>query len=160
MSTRTLRTDSREARGFEEDGEAAAVPALSREQAESLRQRAGSLSPWRVVAAQAVLGVLVAALAWWITGEGAKALSALYGAAVVVLPAALMARGASSPLSRMSPGSGAVSFMFWEVVKISVAVAMLVMAPQLVQPLSWPALLVAMVLCMKVYWFALLWRGR
>jgi ATP synthase protein I len=29
-----------------------------------------------------------------------------------------------------------------------------------VQPLSWPALLVAMVLCMKVYWFALLWRGR
>jgi len=29
-----------------------------------------------------------------------------------------------------------------------------------VQPLSWPALLVALVLCIKVYWLALLWRGR
>ena len=147
MSTRTLRTDARE---LEDAAESAVAPALSREQAESLRQRSGSVSPWKVVAAQAVLGVLVAALAWWFTGEGSKALSALYGAAVVVLPAALMARGASSPLSRMSPGGGAVS----------VAVAMLVLAPQFVQPLSWPALLVAMVLCMKVYWFALLWRGR
>ena len=48
----------------------------------------------------------------------------------------------------------------WEAVKIAVSVAMLVLAPRLVQPLSWPALLVGLVLCMKVYWFALLWRGR
>jgi ATP synthase protein I len=39
-------------------------------------------------------------------------------------------------------------------------VAMLALAPRFVQPLSWPALLAAMVLCMKVYWLALLWRGR
>jgi ATP synthase protein I len=44
--------------------------------------------------------------------------------------------------------------------KIAVSVAMLALAPRFVQPLSWPALLVAMVLCMKVYWLALLWRGR
>jgi hypothetical protein len=37
---------------------------------------------------------------------------------------------------------------------------MLMLAPRLVQPLSWPALLVGLVLCMKVYWVALLWRGR
>jgi ATP synthase protein I len=43
-------------------------------------------------------------------------------------------------------------------VKISVSVAMLMLAPQLVQPLSWPALLVGLVLCIKVYWLALLWR--
>jgi hypothetical protein len=29
-----------------------------------------------------------------------------------------------------------------------------------VQPLHWPALLVALVACLQVYWFALLVRGR
>ena len=58
----------------------------------------------------------------------------------------------------MSPGASAVSFMLWEAVKIGVSVTMLVLAPRLVQPLSWPALLVGLVLCMKVYWLALLWR--
>ncbi|MCU0929886.1 MAG: ATP synthase subunit I [Burkholderiaceae bacterium] len=46
------------------------------------------------------------------------------------------------------------------VVKIAVSVAMLMLAPQIVQPLSWPALLVALVVCIKVYWVALLWRRR
>jgi ATP synthase protein I len=71
-----------------------------------------------------------------------------------------MARGMTSKLSSMSPGAGVASFMVWEFVKIAVSVAMLALAPRLVQNLSWPALLVAMVLCMKVYWLALAWRGR
>jgi ATP synthase protein I len=50
--------------------------------------------------------------------------------------------------------------MLWQFVKIGVSVAMLVLAPTILQPLSWPALLVGMVLCMKVYWLALSWRGR
>jgi ATP synthase protein I len=66
----------------------------------------------------------------------------------------------TSRLSSMSAGAGAVSFMLWEFVKIGVSVAMLLLAPKLVQPLSWPALLVSMVLCMQVYWLALIWRGR
>jgi ATP synthase protein I len=37
---------------------------------------------------------------------------------------------------------------------------MLAAAPRVVRDLSWPALLVAMVLCLQVYWLALLWRGR
>jgi ATP synthase protein I len=71
-----------------------------------------------------------------------------------------MARGMTSKLSSVSPGASAVSFMVWVAVKISVSMAMLVLAPKLVEPLSWPALLVSLVLCMKVYWLALLWRGR
>jgi ATP synthase protein I len=86
--------------------------------------------------------------------------SLLYGAAAVVVPGALMARGMTSRLSSVSPGASAVSFMLWEMVKIGVSVAMLVLAPKLVQPLSWPALLAGLVVCMKVYWVALLWRGR
>jgi hypothetical protein len=38
------------------------------------------------------------------------------------------------PLSSMSPGASAVSFMLWEMVKIGVSVAMLMLAPRLVQP--------------------------
>lgn len=112
------------------------------------------------MAVQAGVGAGVAALVWLLWGERSVALSALYGAAVVVVPAMLMARGMTSRLSSMNPGAGAVSFMLWELLKIAVSVAMLALAPRFVQPLSWPALLVAMVLCMKVYWFALLWRGR
>lgn len=50
--------------------------------------------------------------------------------------------------------------MFWEMLKIGVAVAMLVIATKAVPDLSWPALLVTMVVCIKVNWVALLWRGR
>jgi ATP synthase protein I len=133
---------------------------LSREEAALLKAQQPSVSPWAVVAAQAGLGVVVALLAALLTGSKVVALSALYGAATVVIPGALMARGMTSRLSSLSPGASAGSFMVWEMTKIAVAVAMLMLAPRLVQPLSWPALLVAMVLCMKVYWLALLWRGR
>ena len=101
------------------------------------------LSPWRVIAVQAAVGVAVALLALLLTGRQEVAWSLLYGAATVVVPGALMARGMTSRLSSMSPGASAVSFMLWEMVKIGVSVAMLMLAPKLVQPLSWPALLVA-----------------
>jgi ATP synthase protein I len=113
-----------------------------------------------VVLLQLGVGVVAALLAALITGRQAVAWSVLYGAATVVVPGALLARGMTSRLSSMSPGASAVSFMLWEFVKIAVSVAMLMLAPRLVQHLSWPALLVGLVLCMKVYWVALLWRGR
>jgi ATP synthase protein I len=60
----------------------------------------------------------------------------------------------------MSPGAGAVSFMFLEFAKILLSVAMLVMAPKVVPDLNWFAVLAGLVAGLKVYWFALLWRGR
>ena len=45
-------------------------------------------------------------------------------------------------------------------VKIALTVAMLLAAPRLVRELSWPALLVGMVLAMKVYWVALAFAPR
>jgi ATP synthase protein I len=133
---------------------------LTREEASALRQKEPPLNPWRVIAVQGAVGVGVALLAALVTGKVEVGWSALYGAACVVVPGALMARGMTSRLSSMSPGVGAVSFMLWEMVKIAVSIAMLALAPKLVQGLSWPALLVGLVLGMKVYWFALLWRGR
>jgi ATP synthase protein I len=134
--------------------------ALTREEAQALAVRNPVVSPWRVVAVQAAVGGIVAVLAWLLMGESSYFWSALYGAGTVVLPGALMARGMTSRLSSMAPGVSAVSFMFWEMVKLGVSVALLVGAPRLVPHLSWPALLVALVLCIKVYWVALSWRGR
>ena len=140
--------------------EEAAFRPLTREEAAALRARQPSLSPWRVLGVQMAVGGVAALLAVLFTGKQEIAWSVLYGAATVVVPGALMARGMTSKLSSLSPGSSAVSFMLWEMVKIAVSVAMLMLAPKLVQSLSWPALLVSLVLCMKVYWLALLWRGR
>ena len=130
----------------------------SRQQAEAFRHSNPSASPWRVVAAQAVVGLVCAAVAWAFMQRVEAAWSALYGAAAVVLPSALLARGMTR--GTRNPLAAAVGFMFWEMLKIGVAIAMLVIAVRVVPNLSWPALLVTMVVCIKVNWVALLWRGR
>jgi ATP synthase protein I len=76
------------------------------------------------------------------------------------VPGALMARAMTSRLSSLSPAVSAASVMVWETVKVGAAVGLLALAPSVVRPLSWPALLAALVVCLSVYWFALLWRGR
>ena len=142
----------------DEDGEAP-FKSLTREEALALRARHPPLSPWRIVAVQAVAGLLAAALAWWFGGSVGVAVSSLYGAAAVVLPTALLAHGMTR---RYGTGSNAAAFSFvlWEFVKIGLTVAMLAAATWVVPDLSWPALLVTMIVCMKVNWLALLWRGR
>ncbi len=125
-----------------------------------MRAQEPPVSPWWVIAVQAVVGVVVALVGWLVTARADIGWSLLYGAATVVLPGALMARGMTSKLSSMAPAASAVSFMVWEMLKIGVSVAMLVVAGRIVQPLVWPALLVGLVVCMKVYWVALLWRRR
>jgi ATP synthase protein I len=113
-----------------------------------------------VIAAQAAVGGVVALLAWLLGGGREHMWSALYGAVTAVVPGALMARGVTSRLSNLSPTVSAFSVMLWETVKIGATVVLLVAAPQVVRPLSWPALLAALAACVSMYWFALLWRGR
>jgi ATP synthase protein I len=132
--------------------------AWSKDEAQVWRKSNPSVSPWRVVAVQAATGLVCCAVFWLITQRSEAAWSALYGAVAVVLPNALMARGMTRGTS--NPMAAAAGFMFWEMLKIGVAVAMLVIAVRVVPNLSWPALLVTMVVCIKVNWVALLWRGR
>jgi ATP synthase protein I len=142
------------------DGQAPFKP-LSHDEARAVAAKdSHAVSPWRVVAVQAAVGLVVALIAGAVTGRVEVFWSALYGAGVVVVPGALMARGMTSPLSSVSPVGSAVSFMLWEGVKIAVSVVLLILAVRIVQPLSWPALLAGLVVCIKVYWVALSWRRR
>lgn len=135
---------------------------LTRAEAQALRIKQPMISPWRVVRAQAVVGAVCVVVAWSLMRHGDAqqnaAWSALYGAAAVVIPSALLARGMTRRAD--SPTAAAMGLMFWETIKIAAAVAMLVIAAKVVPQLSWPALLVTMVVCSQMNWFALLWRGR
>ena len=144
--------------GFGDEQEPTPSRALTSAEAQDLRARSPSISPWRVVAAQALAGLVCVAVVWALTQRSSAAWSALYGAAATVIPSALLARG----MTRGTKGAvaAATGFMFWEMLKMGVAIAMLVIAARVVPNLSWPALLVAMVVCIKVNWVALLWRSR
>jgi ATP synthase protein I len=133
---------------------------LTAAEASLLRARLRTPPLWCVPAGQAVAGVTVAALAWLISGRVGVMLSALYGAAVVVVPATVMVLGLAWSPSRAVPAALAVRWAVWEALKLLLAVGMLALAPRVVVPLSWPALLLALVVCLKVYWLALLWRSR
>jgi ATP synthase protein I len=131
---------------------------LTAAQAQALREKHPQVSAWRVVATQALVGVAVAALAWGLFG-GDAGLSALYGAAVIVLPTALLARGVGR-LAGSGLVAGAMGFLVWTGVKLLLSLAMLLAAARVVPGLNWPALLVAMAVCLQVNWLALLWRRR
>lgn len=125
------------------------------EQARELRAKSPPVSPWRVIAVQALAGGVVALVAWGLSGKVSVGWSAAYGALAVLIPAAVFARGLTSRLTSISPVTAIAGVLVWEVVKIALTVAMLIAAPRLVEELSWPAMLVSMVVTMQVYWAAL-----
>lgn len=137
----------------EDEAAQAEFKPLSAEEARQWREQHPALSPWRIVAWQAVAGSLAAGLTWLVSGRDALAGSVLYGALAVVLPASVLARA----MSRRSGSADAAlaGFFVWELVKIVLTVALLVAAPKLVPQLSWPAMLAGFVVAMKVYWVAM-----
>ena len=133
---------------------------LTADEARQLREQNPPVSPWWVVAGQAVVGLVVALAAWGVTGKQNVGWSAGYGALAVVIPAAIFARGLTGRFSSLNAGTAAVGFMLWEMVKIATSVGLMAAAPRMVPGLSWPALLVGLVLTMKVYWLALAYSPR
>ena len=133
---------------------------LTADEARRLREQNPPVSPWWVVAGQALMGLVVALAAWAFTGRQNVGWSAGYGALAVVIPAAIFARGLTGRFSSLNAGTAAVGFMAWEMVEIASSIALLAAAPRLVADLSWPALLVGLVLTMKVYWLALAYSPR
>ena len=131
---------------------------LTAQEAEQWRSRNPPISVWKVVAGQALVGALVALVAWVLTGRASVGWSAAYGAVAVVVPAGLFARGLFRRKASSDPRAAMLGFFGWEIAKIVLTVALLAAAPRLVPDLSWMALLVGMVVAMKTYWVALLVR--
>lgn len=137
---------------------------LTRDEALQWRARQPTLSIWRLVIVQLLVGLLLSALAGLLTQRAPVAWSVLYGSAAVVLPSALMAYGVtSSAISRLMAGfaqAAFAGFLFWEGVKVLLAVAMLWLAPQVVSELNWLGLLLGLVVTLKVYWAGFLIQSR
>jgi ATP synthase protein I len=138
-----------------EGGDVEDFKPLTLEEAAALRQRSPRLSLWRVVFLQALASFAVAGLAWLLTGRLNVMASAGYGGLAVVLPAALFARALSRQAGLESGSAVMASFFVWELAKIGLTLAMLLLAPRLVMNLSWLALVAGFVVTMKVYWLAL-----
>ena len=130
---------------------------MTAQEAQAWRARHPTLSVWWVVGVQLMLAVLLAVSAAWIWGRSSIAISLMYGALAVILPTALFARGMTSRLASVNAVSAALSFAVWQGVKMVLTVLLLVLAPRVLNDVSWPALLAGLLLTMKVYWLALAW---
>ena len=142
---------------------------LTAQEAQALRKQNPPISPWRVLIVQSLVGAFVAmalaVIAWGVTGKASAGWasagwSAAYGALAVIIPGAVFARGLTSRLTSVNAGAAMLGFFFWEAVKIALTVAMLVAAPKVIENLSWPALLVGLVVTMKAVWVTLLMRPK
>jgi ATP synthase protein I len=147
-------------RRWEDDSVQEPVQPLSREQVAQMGLDRPAVSVWRVLLWQALSGLVLAGLIGGVSGRWAWAVSALYGAASVVLPALVFARGLTGRLSSLNPATAVTGFFVWEFVKIGLTLAMLLAAPRLVADLSWPALLAGLVVTMKVVWLAVWMQSR
>ena len=128
---------------------------LTREEAQKLREVVPCLSPWAVIGGQLAVGVLVALLSFGWTQKLNVAQSVFYGALAVLVPAALFVRGMNSKLSNTNHIAAVTRFFVWELVKIALTLAMLFAAPRAIENLSWPALLLGLVVTMKAVWLVL-----
>ena len=133
---------------------------LTKAEAQDLRMRDPAVSPWWIVGLQCVAGVVVALIAWAVSGQSVVAWSAAYGALAVIIPAALFARGLMSQFSSINAATAGFGFFLWEAVKMAVSVAMVAAAPRLIENLSWLALMAGLFVTLKMYWLALLKRPK
>jgi len=148
--------------GFQDSGfdetEDEIVP-LTPAQIAAVKAANPAVSPWWVVAGQLAVGLLAVLLTWVFLGE-AVAKSLACGVLAVVVPAALFARGLTSRFAQANAGTAVMSFFLWELVKVVMTVGLLLAAHRWVTDLSWPAMLVGLVVTLKVYWLALAFRRK
>ena len=129
---------------------------LTAEQAQAWRLTHRTVSVWRILLLQAAIGLMLAFLAGVWTQSLHVAWSSLFGVLAVVVPGALFAWGLQRQMRGPAQvGQALKGLMVWELAKIGLTVALLMMAPWLVPGLSWLALLACFVVTMKVSWLAM-----
>lgn len=146
-------------KSWQDDADGAERKPLTREQAQALLSAKPGVSVWRIVALQAAVGIAVGLAALAFVGQSA-AVSALYGAGVVMLPSALFAGAMRAWLVKLKPAFALFGFAFGELLKIALTLVLFVLAPHVLPGLHWPAMLVGLAVTLQVYWVALLLRGK
>ena len=94
-------------------------------------------------------------LTWLLMDEPQMAFSVAWGSVAVVIPAMVFARALSRQMQFGKPKFALVDLFVWELVKIVLTVALLLVAPQVISDLSWFALVASFVVTIKVYWLAM-----
>ena len=128
---------------------------LTPEQAAAWRQRNPVTLPWRVLVLQMLVGVAVAVLTGVVSGQSRLAVSVAWGVVSVVVPGFVFARALARQMRLKQAGSALAGLFVWELVKIVLTVALLLVAPKVIAGLSWLALVAGFVVTMKVYWLAM-----
>jgi len=128
---------------------------LTPEQAAAWRQRNPVTSPWWVLALQLLVGAVVAVLTGLVSGQQRLAASVAWGVVSVVIPGVVFARALARQMRLKQAGAALAGLFVWELVKIVLTVALLLVAPKVVAGLSWLALVAGFVVTMKVYWLAM-----
>lgn len=146
---------SREDTGSADDGLEPDFKPLTPEQAAAWRQRNPVTSPWRVLALQLLVGVVVAVLTGVVSGQLKLAASVAWGVVSVVVPGVVFARALARQMRLKQAGAALAGLFVWELVKIVLTVALLLVAPQVIAGLNWLALVAGFVVTMKVYWLAM-----
>lgn len=146
---------SREGTESADDGLEPDFKPLTPEQAEAWRQRNPVTSPWRVLGLQLLVGLAVAVLTGVVSGQLRLAASVAWGVVSVVVPGVVFARALARQMRLKQAGAALAGLFVWELVKIVLTVALLLVAPQVVAGLSWLALVAGFVVTMKVYWLAM-----
>lgn len=141
----------RQADGEEEEP---AGKVLSAEEVRALVAAQSTVTLWQLLAVQAAVSaallVLLAVFAGGVWVKGAAA-----GVLVGLLPAFVGARMWSRRQAQ-SPSQALLGLMAWELLKIVLSVALLVLAVLVVPGLHWLGLLLGMIVSMKAGWLYLL----
>ncbi len=132
----------------------------TKEQVLEFRQAQPTVSVWWVIGAQVLVGLVLMFVAWLLGVKLAKMVSLGYGSLCVVLPSALFARGITSRWSGLGPGAAVTGFFLWEFVKIAMTMVMLLISQSVVDDLSWPMMILGLIITMKVYWLSFLWTRK
>lgn len=134
----------------DEDGVLDFKPLTSQE-AQSWRSRNPVTSPWRVLSLQAFVGLAMVVFTASISGQLNLAASVAWGVLSVWVPALVFARAMFRQSLQTQAASALIGFFVWELVKVVLTVAFLMVAPRVVADLSWLALVVGFVVTIKMY---------
>ncbi len=132
----------------------------TKERVLEFRKAEPPVSVWWVVLTQMLVGLMTVFVAWLLGAKFASMASLGYGSFCVVLPSIIFARGITSKWSSLNPGAAVTGFFLWEFVKVAMTVVMLVMSQSLVDDLSWPMMMLGLIITMKVYWLSFLWQRK